>query len=116
MRISMIKTLLLAGLWLGLGAGLAHADDAPLQVADTKPASVDELDQRVRILERQLEIQKDDAAAKAPTAVNAGLDKDGFVVKSADGQFRFSAKALIQADTRSYVGDIKVPQNNTFTI
>ena len=115
----MKKTVLFASpLELGLGAtAWPMPTMVPLQVADTKPASIDELDQRVRILERQLEIQKDDASAKGATAVNASLDKDGFVVKSADGQFRFSAKTLVQADTRSYESAyIKIPQNNTFTI
>lgn len=67
--------------------------------------SVSDLDQRVRILERQLEIQKEEAEAKAKDAPVVTADSKGFSIKSAKGDYELQFHGLIQADARFYNGD-----------
>lgn len=68
-------------------------------------ASVQDLDQRVRILERQLEIQKEEADAKAKEAAVVTADSKGFSIKNAKGDYELQFHSLIQADARFYNGD-----------
>lgn len=64
---------------------------------------VAELEQRLLILERKLEIQNEESEKKArETPVVSAGDK-GFGIKKGDFEIKFSA--LAQADFRSYLGD-----------
>ena len=80
---------------------------------------IDELDQRLRIADRNREIQAeaDAARAKATAPVNSLLptkdsaapgsvaaDTTGFTIKSGDGNFLLKIGADLQVDTRSYSG------------
>jgi phosphate-selective porin OprO/OprP len=76
---------------------------------------VDELDQRIRILQRLLELAADSAAAAAKDKVSAtASSKDGFSIKSADGKYAVRLKGLVQADGRFFLSDSAVPATNTF--
>jgi phosphate-selective porin OprO and OprP len=76
---------------------------------------VDELDQRVRILQRLRELAADSAAAAAKDRVAAtASSKDGFSIKSADGKFAVRLKGLVQTDGRFFLSDSAVPATNTF--
>jgi phosphate-selective porin OprO/OprP len=102
----MKKTLYFASLALALASLSLHADDAPLAVADTKPASLDDLDQRVRILERQLEIEKEDAAAKQGSAVSLNSDPGaGFGFYNQDKTWGLKFSGVFQEDSRNYFDD-----------
>ena len=81
---------------------LIAAAAAPAYAADD---SVQDLDQRVRILERQLEIQKEEADAKAKDAPVISADTKGFSIKNAKGDYELQFHALVQADARFYNGD-----------
>lgn len=61
-----------------------------------------DLDQKIKVLERKNEIAAEEAAAKKKETpvVNAG--PNGFGIKSADGQFEYSLKGLIQLDYRHF--------------
>ncbi len=80
----------------------AHADDK----ADIEKlkAQIQELDQKLRVLDRKQEIATDEAAAKQKSTpvLNAG-DK-GFGLKSADGQFEYKLRGLVQLDFREFSG------------
>ncbi|MDP9142851.1 MAG: OprO/OprP family phosphate-selective porin [Pseudomonadota bacterium] len=71
------------------------------------------LDQRIRILERKLEIEKEEAAAKARTAGVASASDKGFGIKSGDYEFKFGA--LVQLDGRWFTGDTVPTSADTFT-
>ena len=76
-----------------------------------------ELDQRVRVLERKLELQAEDAAAKTAATPTVTLSPTkGLSVKSASGDAEVKFKGLLQADGRFFLGDATVPQNDTFLL
>lgn len=74
-------------------------------LAQTTGTSNAELDQRIKILERQLEIQKEEADAKAKDAYSSKFDEKGLSIKSASGDFEFKFKGLLQADARYFTDD-----------
>src|SRR4051794_31609612 len=90
----------------------------PAQDAAETPQSVDqkleELDQKIRVLDRKIEIDKEAAAEKAKTAGQAVAGKDGFSLRSADGNFVFKARGYAQFDGRFWVDDERRPQTETF--
>src|SRR3977135_786816 len=68
-------------------------------------AQLEQLDQKVRVLARILELKQDSAtaAAKQPQP-RVGAGREGFVIKSADGAFQFKLRAYVQADGRFFPG------------
>jgi phosphate-selective porin OprO/OprP len=110
---TMPKTYLsIALLVLGLSPKI-HAED--IVAADTKPASVEDLDQRVRVLERQLEIQAEDADASKGSKVTVTADRNnGFGFYNADKTWGLRLSGLFQVDDRSWFSDNAKPQPNTF--
>jgi phosphate-selective porin OprO/OprP len=80
-------------------------------------ATVADLDQRLRVLERRLELQQEDAASKAATAPVVSLDEKGLAVRSASpGAFEVKLRGLVQGDGRFWIGDDALPQNDTFLL
>lgn len=84
---------------------------APLSV---HAQSSNELDQRLKVLERKLEIQDDAAAEKAKTATSSNANDKGFGLKSADGAYELKFKALVQFDGRSFQDDVNNSFSDTF--
>lgn len=84
-----------------LVAPLAHA-----QTAGSDAERVRDLEQRLLVLERKLEIQTEEAATKAKEApvVTAATDK-GFSLKNAKGDTEIKFTALGQIDHRAFVDD-----------
>lgn len=80
-------------------AAAALAAAGPALAAPT----AEELDQRIKILERQLELQKEDADTKAKDATTTKIDDKGVSIKK--GDFEFKIRAVVQADYRSYLDD-----------
>jgi len=93
-----------------LGLGLSAALSPARALADDSESlrqQVQDLDQKIRVLQRKLENADEDAAtAKASTAVVAAGDK-GFGLKSADGNFEVKLKGLVQSDVRDFRQGIK---------
>jgi phosphate-selective porin OprO/OprP len=78
---------------------------------------VEELDQKVRVLERLRELAADSAAAAAKDKVSATASaKDGFSMKSADGRFSLKFRGLVQTDARFFLSDSAVPATNNFFV
>jgi phosphate-selective porin OprO and OprP len=65
---------------------------------------LEELDQELRVLQRKLEIEREQAAEKAKTTPAVIAGRDGFSLKSADGDFQVRFRGYLQADGR-FVGD-----------
>ena len=78
---------------------------APAKTPEPPPAVVEALDQKVRILERRMELDQEATAAKAKEAPILGAGKDGFSLKSADGNFQLRLRGYVQADGRFYADD-----------
>jgi phosphate-selective porin OprO and OprP len=88
---------------------------APARAAEPPPSgAVEALDQKVRILQRRYEIDQETAAAKAKDAPIVGAGKDGFSLRSADGNFQLRVRGYLQADGRFLVDDQKRLGTDTF--
>jgi len=68
-------------------------------------ATIQNLDQQVRILQRQREIDQDTATAKAATVPKVTLGANGFSFSSADSNFVAQLHAVLQFDSRSFIHD-----------
>ncbi len=86
-----------------LAAFPAHADDKA-EIERLK-AQIQELDQRLRVLDRKQEIADEEAAAKQKSAPVLTAGDKGFGLKSADGQFEYRLRGLLQLDYRDFGGD-----------
>ena len=104
---------------MAAGAGaLAFAEERPGD-ADGSPASgtsLEELDQKVRVLERKWEIEQETAAAKARETPFVTAGKDGFSIRSADGSHQLKLNGFVQGDGRFFLEDEQKPATNTFLI
>jgi hypothetical protein len=91
-------------LWLGsLIAGLAIAN--PVFAASSDEARFEELEQKVKVLERKLEIQQEEAASKAKTAPVIKAGDKGLSFETADGAYQFKLNGLFQGDGRFFIDD-----------
>jgi phosphate-selective porin OprO/OprP len=95
------------------------ASSNPADISAPAPADrVEELDQKVRIIERRWEVEQEALAArkeeerKNPPSVAFAYGKDGAGIKSADGKFQFRLRPLLQADGRFYISE----GTNTFLL
>ena len=80
----------------------AYADDTA-EIEKLK-AQIQELDQRLRILDRKQELVNEDVAAKQKAAPIVTASDKGFGIKSADGQFEYRLRGLVHFDYRSFDG------------
>lgn len=88
------------------------------------PASADDgngladLDQRLRVIERKLELQSEEAATRAASSPTVTLSANkGLAVKSPPpGDIEVKFKALVQGDGRFFLDDDRYPQNDTFLL
>ena len=63
---------------------------------------IEDLDQKIRILQRQQEIDKENAEAKKKDTPVVVLDKKGFALQSGDKENELRVNGYIQADYRNY--------------
>lgn len=64
---------------------------------------LNELEQEIRVLKRQRELDQEQAEQKETPTLSAG--KEGFTIKSADGNFRLRLRGQLQTDGRFYFND-----------
>lgn len=84
------------------------ADDAP---------TTRELDQKLRIAERNQELATEAAAARAKEAPRLTVGPSGFGFSSADTNYVLKLRGLVQLDTRSFLNDNPLSQgNDTFLL
>lgn len=74
------------------------------------------LDQRLRILERKLELQQEEQTAKARDTPVIAVNDKGASFKSANGDYEVRIRGLLQGDGRFFLNDGAVPQNDTFLL
>lgn len=75
-----------------------------------------DLDQRLRILERKLELQQEEQVTRAREAPVVAVDNKGASFKSANGEYEVKIRGLIQGDGRFFLDDDAVAQNDTFLL
>src|SRR5262245_24392986 len=110
--------------WVALAAvlgfsgslGWAQADDTGETIRALRK-QVEELDQKMRILERKDELEKEVVAAKARSATPVSAGATGFALRSADTNFVLRLRGYVQADARFYADDHSAgTANDTFLL
>jgi len=89
---------------------------SPAADTDEFAPTLETLDQRIRVLDRQTALDKEAAAAKAQEAGVAVAGRDGFWIKSANGDFRLNLGGYVQSDGRFYVDNTNSQGTNTFLL
>jgi len=101
-------------------AGLIYFIPTPALTQSMTPSDsllqqrLEEIDQKERILERKWELAQEDATAKSKQTAVAAAGKDGFNLKSADGNFQLKLRGYIQSDARFFGADDQDSYPNTF--
>ncbi|MDB6020640.1 MAG: Phosphate-selective porin, partial [Pedosphaera sp.] len=84
---------------------------APLSDEDAQALirRVNELEQQVKVLERDREVDQETATTKAKETPTVSLGAYGLMVRSGDSNFTMNAYGYAQADYRAYLGQKTVP-------
>ena len=101
--------------WLmgGLG-GPAMAEEA---IPPAVQRRLEELELKVRTLERQQEVSEEvHTAEKAKQTATVSAGADGFALKSTDGAFQLKLRGLLHADTRWFLDSDNPTSDDTFTL
>jgi phosphate-selective porin OprO/OprP len=77
---------------------------------------LDELEQSHRILQRQLELEKEKSAEKAKDTPVVAFTPQGFVLKTPDGKTTLKIRGLLQVDGRAFFGDEKHALTDTLLL
>lgn len=99
--------------WLVVLPALAVAPTLTQPAAAQVPAGdthkllqrIDELEQKLKILERNRELDKEAEHNAAQTATSVSEGTSGFTVRSADTNFVLKVRGYVQADARFFPGD-----------
>ncbi|GAB3514592.1 OprO/OprP family phosphate-selective porin [Pseudoxanthomonas daejeonensis] len=84
--------------------------------ADGQVSDVATLDQRLRVLERNLELQEEARVAKEKEAVVVAVSDKGASFKSANGDYELKIRGLIQGDGRFYSAGEPAGTYDTFLL
>ena len=98
----------------GLVAPVLAADETT-EINDLKQ-QVQQLDQKIRILERQKELETEAATTKASESPKVSVGDSGLKVSSADTNFVMQIRGLLQIDNRSYFDDGGISGNDGFLL
>jgi len=94
-----------------------QASDPTLSAGTDGTSSLAYIDQRLRVLERKLELQGEESAAKAAKDPVVSLSPKGLSVKSpASDGIELKFKGLVQGDGRFFLDDASGPQNDGFLL
>ncbi|HEX2310467.1 MAG TPA: hypothetical protein VHH91_07100, partial [Vicinamibacterales bacterium] len=95
-------------------AGSGSATAAPTNEAIAE--ELHQLDQKIRIMERKLELEQEKQAEAAKSAPVTGAGRDGFQIRSADGAYQLRFRGLLHADSRAYLDDTDAQGADTFVL
>jgi len=103
-----------------IGAGLVSTATHGAEISDADLSAlkqqIADLDQKVRVLEREREIDGDTAAAKAQTTAKLTVGQNGVNFSSADTNFVIQLHGLAQFDSRSFFNDAHINGNDGFLL
>ena len=87
-----------------------------IAVLEGSGTTATDVDQRLRVVERNQELQAEADATRAAATPVVSLGEKGLSVKSADNAFEVKFRGLVQGDGRMWFGDRDFPQNDTFLL
>lgn len=93
---------------------LEQAEKPEAQETGGQAGAIEQIEQKIRILERKKEIDDEVAQAKVKEAPVVRAGKDGFGLRSPDGNFDLHLRGYVQADARFYQGGEADPAPDTF--
>lgn len=105
-----IASLIISGGVFGL-SGNALANDS--EELEKLRALVQELDQKIRVLDRKSELADEAAAAKKKETPVVKASASGFGLESADGKNVIKLRGLLQADYRTYESGVNDVRNRS---
>lgn len=79
-------------------------------------ALVQELDQKIRVIDRKNEVAAETAAAEKKAAPVIKANSGGFSIESGDKKHSIKLRGLIQADARNYFGDDDPAVSNEYLL
>lgn len=82
---------------------------------DSQTSRIETLDQKLKVLERQRELDQESDAEKVKALPTVSLGLNGLVVRSADTNFLMNLHGYVQADARFYLNEHN-PANDTFLL
>src|SRR5216110_3760157 len=91
------------------------ADDTADTINGLKQ-QIEQLDQKVRILERNRELEKETADTKPKDAPKISIGEKGFSFGSADGNFAINLRGVLQLDSRTFFNDGGIEGNDGFLL
>src|SRR2546430_14539910 len=91
------------------------ADDTADTINGLK-LQIEQLDQKVRILERNRELEKETADTKPKDAPKISVGEKGFSFGSADGNFAINLRGVLQLDSRTFFKDGGIKGNDGFLL
>jgi len=77
---------------------------------------IEELDQKVKILERERELDQEAQEAKAKEAPRISIGGDGFSFGSAKGDFAIQLKGILQMDSRTFFNEAGIVGNDSLLL
>ena len=80
-------------------AGRADGTDAALAAIEER---LDALDQQIRVAQRLAELEREKAVEEAKAAPRVTAGREGFSLRSADGNFQLKLRGYVQSDGRFY--------------
>lgn len=92
---------------------------AAVEAANAAPVATvapEDLDQRLRVVERRQELDAEADATKAAATPLLALNDKGLSVKSPAGDFEVKVRGLVQGDGRYFGGDTATAQTDTFLL
>ena len=84
--------------------------------SDDQALDLQALDQRLRVLERNLELQDEARAAKEKSAPVASVSDKGAALRSGDGAYELRIRGLLQGDGRFFTAGEPAGANDTFLL
>jgi len=114
-KVMTFRRKIIASLIIGSGvigaSGQALANDS--EELEKLRALVQELDQKIRVLDRKSELAAEDAAAKKKDTPVVKASASGFGLESADGKNSIKLRGVLQADYRLYDSGANDVRNRT---
>jgi phosphate-selective porin OprO/OprP len=99
---------------VGSGGSFLFADDSDL--IKKLQQRIDDLEQKVKILERNRELDIETTETRAREAPSISIGERGFGFRSADGNFALRLRGAIQLDSRTFFHDHNIAGNDAFLL
>jgi phosphate-selective porin OprO/OprP len=91
------------------------ADDTADTIKSLKQ-QIEQLDQKLRLLERRQELEKEKAAGKTNDLPRISIGEKGLSFESADGDFAINLRGVLQLDSRTFFKDGGIKGNDGFVL